>query len=168
MPLPGSDPAQAWRRHDAPASEVDDAYDPALFDKLRVLRRRLATQRNVPPYVIFGDRTLRQMATYLPQSPRGLSRISGVGAVKLEQLGDEFLSEIVDYAREHAMEERGVPSRQRGVPSSFDEIRQQYPRAYEKWSTKKMNDYDNSMAWGVTLRNRPNSLTASPVAFGYV
>ena len=134
---PGSDPAQAWRRHDAPASEVDDAYDPALFDKLRVLRRRLATQRNVPPYVIFGDRTLRQMATYLPQSHESLSRISGVGAVKLEQLGDEFLSEIVDYAREHAMEERGVPSRQRGVPSSFDEIRQQYPRAYEKWSTEE-------------------------------
>ena len=69
-----------------------------LFD---TLCRKLATERNVPPYVIFGDRTLRQMAYYVPQTSESLAQISGVGAVKLEQLGEEFLAEIVAYAREH-------------------------------------------------------------------
>ena len=130
------DPAQTWRRRSA-TDEADTAYDPALFDKLRALRRKLAAARNVPPYVIFGDRTLRQMAYYVPQTSESLSQISGVGAVKLEQLGEEFLAEIVAYAREHEIEERPISSELPGSSSGFDKIRQRHPRAYEKWSAEE-------------------------------
>ena len=130
------DPAQTWRRRSA-TDEADTAYDPALFDKLRALRRKLAAARNVPPYVIFGDRTLRQMAYYVPQTSESLAQISGVGAVKLEQLGEEFLAEIVAYAREHEIEERPISSEFPGSSSGFDNIRQRHPRAYEKWSAEE-------------------------------
>ena len=130
------DPAQTWRRRSA-TDEADTAYDPALFDKLRALRRKLAAARNVPPYVIFGDRTLRQMAYYVPQTSESLARISGVGAVKLEQLGEEFLAEIVAYAREHEIEECPISSELPGSSPGFDKIRQRHPRAYEKWSAEE-------------------------------
>ena len=76
-------------------------YDSGLFEELRALRRRIASEKRVPPYVVFGDATLQQMAYYIPQSHESLSRISGVGAVKLQQYGDDFLSVIREYAREN-------------------------------------------------------------------
>ncbi len=84
-------------------------YDPALFGNLRVLRSQIASERSVPPYVVFSDATLQQMAYYMPQSHDSLSRISGVGAVKLEQMGDVFLSVIRAHARLHNLKERSVP-----------------------------------------------------------
>ncbi len=87
-------------------------YDQALFDELRDLRRRLAEERSVPPYMIFGDITLQQMAHYVPQSRESISHISGVGSIKLEQLGDTFLSAIVAHAHTHNLEEREIPIRQ--------------------------------------------------------
>ena len=88
-------------------------YDQALFEELRGLRSRLGAERNVPPNAVFGDVTLQQMAFYLPQSRESLSRISGVGRAKLEQLGDTFLSVICEHARSHGLEERDIPGRRR-------------------------------------------------------
>ena len=113
---PDSDPTQMWRRRDAPplADEQGDlAVDAALLGKLRALRRGLAEERNVPPYVIFGDVTLRQMAAYLPQSRESLSHISGVGAAKLERWGEAFLEVIRSYADEQGLAERPVPGTRR-------------------------------------------------------
>ena len=114
---PNSDPGMVWRRRDAPPSLADEqgdtAVDAALFEKLRALRRGLAEERNVPPYVIFGDVTLRQMAAYLPQSRESLSHISGVGAAKLEQWGEAFLEVIRSYAVEQGLAERPVPGTRR-------------------------------------------------------
>ena len=84
----------------------ESEYDRPLFDKLRDLRRRMATERNVPPYVIFGDTTLQQMAHFIPQSMESLSKISGVGTVKLEELGEEFLFLITAHARMNNLQER--------------------------------------------------------------
>ena len=90
-------------------------YDQTLFEALRGLRSRIASERDVPPYIIFSDASLQQMAYYIPQSRESLSRISGVGAVKLAQLGDAFLSAIRDHARQHNLTERDVPSQRRGA-----------------------------------------------------
>lgn len=95
------------------ASRAALAYDRALFSVLRDLRSSLAAERDVPPYVIFGDVTLQQMAYYVPQSRDSLARISGVGASKLEQLGDTFLAAIVDYASSHDLKERFIPAQKR-------------------------------------------------------
>ena len=98
------------------ASRAALDYDRALFSVLRGLRTRLAAERDVPPYVIFGDVTLQQMAYYVPQSRDTLARISGVGAMKLEQFGDTFLAAIVDYASAHDLKERITPARKRNKP----------------------------------------------------
>ena len=87
-------------------------YDRALFERLRAQRRRIAGEKAVPPYVVFGDATLQQMAHYIPQSQESLSRISGVGAVKLEQYGDDFLAVICEYARENNLSDRATDLRQ--------------------------------------------------------
>ena len=80
-------------------------YDTSLFEKLRNLRVKLARDRGVPPYVIFGDVPLQQMARYYPQSEETFLQISGVGEVKLHLLGAAFLNAIRDHARLHGHED---------------------------------------------------------------
>jgi ATP-dependent DNA helicase RecQ len=65
-----------------------------LFEALRALRRELASEAQVPPYVIFHDATLREMAAARPSSLAELGEIPGVGARKLEAYGDAFLAMI--------------------------------------------------------------------------
>ena len=84
-------------------------YDRALFEELRALRREIADKRGVPPFVVFGDVSLQQMAYYLPQSHQSFSRISGVGSTKLEEFGDQFLGMIGDYTRRNSLVEREAP-----------------------------------------------------------
>ena len=85
-------------------AELD--YDYHLFQKLRELRTRLASERGVPPYVVFGDVSLREMAHYYPQSQDSLLGITGVGRVKLADFGDEFLDTIRAYAQPKEIEDR--------------------------------------------------------------
>jgi ATP-dependent DNA helicase RecQ len=67
------------------------AADPALFERLRALRKRLADAEGVPAYIVFSDAVLRQMAADVPTDQRGLLALSGVGPVKLRRYGDAFL-----------------------------------------------------------------------------
>jgi ATP-dependent DNA helicase RecQ len=71
-----------------------DAYDEALFDKLRVLRKRLAEEHKVPPYIIFSDMTLHEMCVYYPSTLDEMIAVSGVGETKLESYGTDFTNEI--------------------------------------------------------------------------
>jgi ATP-dependent DNA helicase RecQ len=73
------------------------ACDEALFGKLRELRKQLADERGVPPYIVFSDVSLRQMARFYPATGREFSRISGVGDRKLREFGAVFLGEIAAY-----------------------------------------------------------------------
>jgi len=75
------------------------ACDEALFEKLRGLRKQLADERGVPPYIVFSDVSLRQMARFYPADERELSRISGVGDRKLREFGALFLGEIAAHLR---------------------------------------------------------------------
>jgi ATP-dependent DNA helicase RecQ len=86
-------PPERQRRRKGKASPADYPHDP-LFDVLRALRRDLAKAQGVPPYVVFPDSTLREMAAVKPDSLSGLAQISGVGAKKLETYGETFLATI--------------------------------------------------------------------------
>jgi len=69
-----------------------------LFEALRVRRRELAAEAGVPPYVVFHDAVLRDLAADKPRTKAALSRISGVGAAKLERYGEAFLEVIAASA----------------------------------------------------------------------
>ena len=72
-------------------------YDQELFAKLRVLRKATADAAGVPPFVIFSDAVLAEMAAYKPCDDEAFLRINGVGAHKLERYGAEFMAEIRKY-----------------------------------------------------------------------
>ena len=75
--------AEAWRD-----------VDRGLFEQLRDVRLQVARARGVPPYVVFHDATLREMARLKPASARDLLAVKGVGARKAEDLGEVFLEAI--------------------------------------------------------------------------
>jgi ATP-dependent DNA helicase RecQ len=77
--------------------------DQGLFESLRALRRELAADRGVPPYVIFSDTTLRDLARLRPSTPDALLGIRGIGEKKRADLGDRFLRHIRNYCAEHAL-----------------------------------------------------------------
>ena len=81
-------------------------YNSALFALLRQKRKEMADETGVPPYVIFSDKTLVEMAAYYPQSVTSLLNISGVGQVKLRQYGDAFLEVIKAYCEKHGLKEK--------------------------------------------------------------
>ncbi len=81
-----------------PSREESDEV--SLFDRLRVLRREIAIRENLPPYMIFADSTLREMAQVCPLNHRAMLRISGVGERKLEKYGDEFLASIWSFSKD--------------------------------------------------------------------
>lgn len=81
-------------------------YNSALFALLRQKRKELADEAGVPPYVIFSDKTLVEMAAYYPQSVSSLLKISGVGQAKLGHYGETFLEVIRDYCERHELQEK--------------------------------------------------------------
>lgn len=77
---------------------LEDPADEALFQALREKRLDLAREQGVPPYIVFNDRTLLEMATRRPASLADLGGLPGVGAKKLERYGEAFLDIVTDHA----------------------------------------------------------------------
>jgi ATP-dependent DNA helicase RecQ len=80
-------------RRSAEASDLSGAQQ-ALFDALRALRRELARELGVPPYVVFHDSTLADMAQAAPRDADELAQVRGVGAAKVAKFGERFLATI--------------------------------------------------------------------------
>ena len=74
-----------------------EGRDELLFELLRELRKELAAEEGIAPYMVFGDATLTQMAILLPSTPAEFLDINGVGDKKLVKYGDVFIKEIADY-----------------------------------------------------------------------
>jgi ATP-dependent DNA helicase RecQ len=72
-------------------------YDRKLFARLKGLRREVAEELDVPPYLVFNDATLAEMAALLPTSEGELLAVNGVGERKLARFGQQFLDEIATY-----------------------------------------------------------------------
>ena len=91
----GPDPGRRTAaRGSRDATEVGGDFDPAIFERLRALRRRLADAEGVPAYIVFSDAVLRQMAEHRPSTPEEMLALSGVGRVKLERYGEAFLEAL--------------------------------------------------------------------------
>ncbi len=93
-------PARSARRHRGERAAVAasdlgiEAYEQPMWDALRAVRTQLARQQGVPPYVVFHDATLLAMLRALPANETELATISGVGEVKLQRYGRDFLAVI--------------------------------------------------------------------------
>jgi ATP-dependent DNA helicase RecQ len=88
------------------AREVEHPHIPELFEALRQLRSVLAKGEGVPPYVVFSDVTLVEMSTYLPQTDWELRKISGVGDLKFDKYGADFLNEVRSYCSRNQLVSR--------------------------------------------------------------
>lgn len=93
-------PVERKKGEKAKASKTDAAswegVDRDLFEKLRTLRKNIASQRRVPPYVIFSDATLRELSRKRPRNLIEMRQIHGVGDAKLRDFGETFLELITD------------------------------------------------------------------------
>lgn len=96
-------PRASTRRERMPEADTD------LYEILRQLRKSFADRLRIPPYAVFGDRTLVEMSAYHPQSMVTLKQMHGVGSVKGEHFGADFLKVIVDFCKKHNLKE--IPSR---------------------------------------------------------
>lgn len=85
------------RKATASVFSENHAFDPVLFEELRAVRRREAEKLGLPPYMVFGDKTLREMAIHFPKTPKDFLAINGVGNQKLAQFGELFLFAIRTY-----------------------------------------------------------------------
>ncbi len=121
------------------AATTDEHFEAQLFELLRALRKQLADSERVPPYVIFHDTTLKEMATVLPTDELHLQTITGIGERKLKKYGKQFLDLIKDYVSKKdklslSLENKSPNNATTSKTYSVDEVRKSLPRAYEKWT----------------------------------
>ncbi|MBP2257949.1 DNA helicase RecQ [Virgibacillus alimentarius] len=83
-----------------PVNEQAD-YHEDLFTKLRALRKQIADEKNVPPYVLFSDATLKELSRYIPEEKEDMLDIKGIGEKKYEQYGEVFLDVIKGWRKDH-------------------------------------------------------------------
>ena len=98
------------------ADAVHGPYDEVLFDHLRDLRKHIADVQGVPPYIVFGDASLVQMARDKPLDEAALLEITGVGQHKLDKYGSDFLDAITVYSLEQGQQTEVVEALRRKLP----------------------------------------------------
>lgn len=86
------------------SSNTGKSYDDKLFEILKNLRKKIAKEKNLPPYVIFQDPSLEEMATTYPTSKDDLAQVNGVGMGKVNKFGKEFIEAIKQYVEENDIE----------------------------------------------------------------
>lgn len=89
--------------------QIDEVYDAKLFEILKALRKRISEETHVPPFIVFSDTSLKQMATYFPTSEEQMLKISGVGYSKFDKYGNRFLETIKPYVSENNITPKEIP-----------------------------------------------------------
>lgn len=117
------------------------SFDNVLFEKLRGLRRKIAIERNAPPFMIFGDVSLREMCYFLPRDHEAFLSINGVGQKKLNDFGDAFLEVINTHLREDNIvyERKGVHKKKSNYHQRLEQIKEKFSNAYEPWKEDEDN-----------------------------
>ncbi len=73
-----------------------DDYDVEMYDKLRTLRTQIASEKGIPPYIVFSDKTLKDLSSKVPQNKEEMLEVHGIGEVKFERYGEAFLGVLQD------------------------------------------------------------------------
>lgn len=97
-----------------PEKEVAN-YDVELFNKLREVRMSISKELKVPPYVIFPDTTLSDLARYLPETKQDFLNIKGIGEKKYEQFGERFNEILADWIKVHPVGDRSIQINQPSI-----------------------------------------------------
>ena len=116
-------------------TQQETDYNEQYFEELRKMRKNLADEAGLPPYVIFSDATLKEFSIYLPENKEEMLKIKGVGDQKYEKYGEAFLEKIRPWAEE--VDSKPTPTRNTPEPSirkkdPFDE-RPSHIITYELW-----------------------------------
>lgn len=119
---------------------TDLDYNSAIFEKLRGLRKELADIKGVPPFMIFGDVSLQEMAYYLPISSEDFKKITGVGIQKLDEFGKVFIELIQVCAKEHNLKPIEIIVRREFVRQSNRVANSRYQKTKELILQKKSLD----------------------------
>ena len=128
-------------------SDVSHPYIKDLFNDLKQIRTAFARSENVPPYVVFSDATLVEFATYLPQNDSEMRKISGVGELKLQKYGADFLREIKRYCEINRLASR---------------INLKTPKREPKKRTKR--DADGNDTYSISLDMYKSGLSIEEIA----
>ncbi|CQR46105.1 ATP-dependent DNA helicase RecQ [Paraliobacillus sp. PM-2] len=88
---------QIWMIQTSVQQQDASDYDKGLFEALRILRKKMADQQGVPPYILFSDVALKEMSTYYPKTEQAMLKIKGVGEKKYQQYGEAFINEIITW-----------------------------------------------------------------------
>jgi ATP-dependent DNA helicase RecQ len=105
-----------------PATDIPFEDNP-IFEELRQLRRKIAEEENVPPYVICNDATLREMTTFVPQDETAMLRIKGWGESRHQRFGEAFLEVLLQHKPK--------------ATSTLAEIQKAHPKTYRPWTTEE-------------------------------
>lgn len=116
-------------------SKVENEYNEELFELMRDKRKKLADQKGIPPYAIFPDTTLIEMAYYLPQTDEQLMQIYGVGSVKLKRYGDTFSKIIKEFCEENEVESRSKTLEEKAEEVASMETHVRVGKAYNEGKT---------------------------------
>lgn len=100
---------QVWMFTPKMPTQATEDYQADLFAELRQLRKQEADARNVPPYVLFSDATLKELSRYFPETKEEMLNIKGIGERKYEQFGALFLDAIVTWRQAHPDVQKKIP-----------------------------------------------------------
>ncbi|MGV3463981.1 MAG: DNA helicase RecQ [Heyndrickxia sp.] len=106
------------------------AQDNPLFEDLRKLRREIATEEKIPPYIIFSDQTLQEMSVKMPVNTAELLQIKGVGERKLEQYGSAFLAVILAYREQNGVEQPFVLNIESPKSNNVSDVEKQKEKSH--------------------------------------
>lgn len=98
------DPKEIEQQHEQNLADEFKGFDQVLFDKLKKLRKEIATSKNIPPYVIFQDPSLEEMAQKFPITEAEFVNITGVGKGKAAKFAGPFITVIKEYVEENDVE----------------------------------------------------------------
>ena len=136
--------------------QIDYGVDMGLFNALRKLRNKIATEKHLPAYIIFTDATLRDMCRKLPKNNQDFKQVSGVGKVKMDMYGEIFTRHISEYLIRTPSLSPSASNTGKETSSTMsyrDKVVQgNYPTAYQPWTEKEEKQLEEEYKSGVTIK----------------